>query len=201
MRSDPFKVEPGDPIMPAWNEVRRWVESLKVIRHPSIRVRRGPKGTHVTVLRDRGNWNHPFKVSAGDSISIRKGVIENRVPRIMDRRTRKLKRIDGRDDEGRQYELPSLEFDASRVDNAGYAVVALRILIKEGVLLEDEEAVTIVQISSIQEPPDDEAHYFALARLRVESGVPVESFQIVHHNLQLHMIREDDESRPLFVAV
>lgn len=198
MNSDQIKVRSGEPVEDAWKRLVAWVESLKIIRHPSYRVKEIAGGGIQITSTQVTQFSHPFYTSAGfTGISVSSGLVNHLVPLMKDHSSGKLKRLDNRDEKGKPItneNPPMLELDLSKSSDDGRIFVLVRVepLKKnaKGVAAQlTAKDITIVQgvnpDGSSKAGTKDGAGYYPLAMIylsqdRASIG---QVFQITHHNL------------------
>ena len=213
MKTERIKVQKGEKIQTAWERLVRWVDTLKVVPGEGVTVRETPKGTIVTVLKQRQVFSHPFKAGLGDATaSLRAGTVNGQVPYILDVTTKNWRRIDNRDDDGSKYETekptPAMKLNLKNHEG-GKFYLSLRVKPNDvGTIKTPKEDLRIVQTKTAQGDKDGAGYYpLALCYLN-ESGTAVEEvFQIVHHNMRyLYQARKSTEgettgNRHLFFPV
>jgi hypothetical protein len=213
MKTERIKVQKGEKIQTAWERLVRWVDTLKVVPGEGVKVRETPKGTIVTVLKQRQVFSHPFKAGLGDATaSLRAGTVNGQVPYILDVTTKNWRRIDNRDDDGNKFEsektTPAMKLDLKNQEG-GKFYLSLRVKPNDaGTIKEPKNDLRIVQTKTAEGDKDGVGYYpLALCYLN-EAGTAVEeTFQIVHHNMRyLYQARKSTEgettgNRHLFFPV
>ena len=183
MNADELIVKRGDPIRPAWERLIEWIRGLKVITGPNIRLNVTPQGVIATVDRVTSPYGHPWKVSAGEVITIQPGTVRN-LPAEMYSSDKQQVRLDGLYDSGRPADNPNptLDIDFSKHDDEGKFYVAVTIDLDEGEWDQDDSwAVYVDQFDHIPQ----NGHALACVHLNEDRTSVEEVFQIAYHNLDV----------------
>lgn len=193
MNADQIKVRAGESVEDAWKRLVVWVESLKVIRHPSFRVKElAGGGLNISTVQVV-QFSHPFFTSSNfGSVRVSPGLVNGLVPMLKDLSTGRVKRLDNRDDKGKMLSnesLPMLEIDLGKCSDDGRIFICVRVepvkKSAKGVAAElTSKEVTIVQAIK----PDgikDGAGYYPIAMLYLSQDRKSigNVFQVVHHNI------------------
>ena len=213
MNTQLIRVQKGEKIQTAWERLVRWVDTLKVVPGEGIKVRETPKGTIVSVIRDRHVFRHPFKVGASQQgASASAGTVNGQTPYILDIATKNWRRIDNRDDDGNKFDVelppPMMKLDLKNHEG-GKFYITLRVKPNDaGTIVEPKTDLRIVQTKTADGDKDGAGYYpLALFYLNPSRTAVEESFQIVHHNMRyLYQARKSAEgettgNRHLFFPV
>lgn len=179
-----IKVRPGEPIIPAWERLVKWVASLRVIPSPDFNARLTPHGTVIRVRKGQ-KFRHPFRVVASGSMAlVSEGILNDLVPTILE--NGKKRRIDNRDASGvldRNNTAPRLNLDFSKASKDGRIYISIRYTLKSG---EKDAEAEIVQTDSAKGPVDGRGYYALAMLFLTEDRKSIErTFQITHHNLRV----------------
>jgi|694.fasta_scaffold04470_2 hypothetical protein len=189
-----LRVKPGDPVLPAWEKLLKFIERFKIIPSPGIRLTQMSDGTYITAEPPRQSFAHPFRVAVlgGNYATVDLGTVEGIVPFAKDAERGGLKL-----DAPTPPRLRISEKDAKD----GVSYVALRVATTMGGLdPEDSEAAEVIHVGELARRKEEEGLQ-PLAMLKWRSGTP-EVFQIVHHNLGHYYVVKTEArgSRHLFFA-
>ena len=210
MNADQIKVRAGESVEDAWKRLVTWVESLKLTRHPSYRVKEIAGGGVQITSTQVTQFAHPFYTTAGfTGISVSTGIVNGLVPMMKDHSSGKIKRLDNRDEKGKtitKENPPMLELDLSKSSEDGRIFILVRVApVKKdakGVAAElTSKDITIVQ--GIK--PDgvkDGAGYYPLAMIYLSQDRQSigQVFQITHHNLLYRFQERNATAEELLVA-
>jgi len=73
----------GDPVLPAWDAMKRAVRSLRLIQGGGVRLAYGAEGTAISAEDGGASFSHPFTVSvSGNGVTVSKGLVGNIEPVI-----------------------------------------------------------------------------------------------------------------------
>lgn len=102
-----FKVKPGDPIPPAWEKLRAYVEALPEITAGSgVRITRSSRQTIVVADPDTTAFTPRFRVTvAGTKAKVGLGTLGNRAPLVAG------VGLDGKTPDGKVIAVPPLSLD------------------------------------------------------------------------------------------
>jgi hypothetical protein len=141
-----LQVKRGDAILPAWQKLTAWAESLRVVPCPGMRLLVTPQGTHAVIEDNSTTWPHAWRVRVnGKDATIEEGTVNNRLPCIGETL------LDGRnfgDPEGEAGEVPTLKLMGAE---SGKTWIALRAVVKNGVIEPgDPKALTVVEVPHLE---------------------------------------------------
>ena len=201
MNIQDIKVQRGEKIQPAWERLVRWVDSLKVIPSDGVRVRETPKGTIITVVRERNRHDHPFKVSISDGmVTVSSGTVSGMSPYILDKDTTSWLQIvtQGLGDDKK---TPQMSINFKDISRSDFFISVRMVLDDAGNVIDPEENLTIVQ-TNLGSGNGDGAYYLplAIAYLNDEKTDVSEIHQIAHHNVNFVYQGSSAANRVLFFA-
>lgn len=181
----------GDPVLPKWNALLRFIANTGIVTGPGVRVTQGPNGTFVDADASFQPWSHPFKVSCdGTSASVRAGLVNGVSPYITD------VRITGINNEGIKVDVPEVEIEH---DGTPITYIALVLITPEAsggpvapiAFADTPETIFIEHVTELPEAFAEGGTVASLGRAVYplaalyweEKGILREKIQIVHHNL------------------
>lgn len=175
-------VQPGEPILPAWQKLKTAVHGSQVHGSRLLRRRQMPSGTALTVDARGQTWPHPFKCSlAGQAVAVRAGRVAGIVPRIngID--------LEGYDEAGELAGTPPTVPLLGGPDDRLRSYICIELAVDEttGQVAEDDpDALTVTHRASF-ESDDPLRGLMPLAEIVWrDEKTPERIFQIVLHNLQ-----------------
>lgn len=170
-----IRAERGQPILPAWQALLRFIEQTGIVRGPGVRIQTGPWGTRVWADSDFQPWAHPFAVSSGGAgeLIVSPGTVNGLFPFV------EGGSMAGEDEAGNPVEVPKLQASATP---SGTSWVILEVIPGRGG--EVVEGADTLRILHEEERPRPGSTKQALAMIRWHPSGSLRSiFQIVHHNL------------------
>ncbi|MBL9115509.1 MAG: hypothetical protein JNJ83_10935 [Verrucomicrobiaceae bacterium] len=77
------EVRPGDPVLPAFNQLVRHEKATQLRGSPRLRIQRRPNGTSLVGQPGHGVWQHPWQPGLGDKlVKLRPGTVNGLMPLI-----------------------------------------------------------------------------------------------------------------------
>lgn len=129
MNIEAFKVKPGDPIQPAWDKLRAYVESLpEITAGNGVRITRTSRQTLVVAEAESTSFLPRFRVTvSGGKAKLGLGTLGQRVPLLAG------VGLDGQTPEGKSIPVPLLALDdGPNAELRSWVCLEVRVDLKAG---------------------------------------------------------------------
>jgi hypothetical protein len=174
-----LQVQPGDEVLPAWEEMRRAVRGLRLLQGMGIQLTDTPMGTTISAEGGNGAFSHPFTAAlSGSTMTFSKGLVSNIEPLIGGTP------ISG--DAAGGVPQPELELEAAQMD-AGtlQSWACVEVTPKaDGTL--DPKTPPVVAHRDVPVSTDPALGRHPLALILWAGGVPSRMFQVTYFNLRYY---------------